>query len=341
MKTRLDTLAELGRRLREGGVPDAVAEKSLRENAWFTREGIRQAVRAVAEDLLDADALAAWLAPYAPFPDRPPRTVGVVMAGNIPLVGWFDLMTVIACGHTCLVRPSSKDRALTEWLTSELKRIDPSVPVRPWTDRQVPEAVIATGSDNTNRYFRSRFAGLPAVMRGSRTSVAVLSGKETEAELDGLWNDIFSYFGLGCRNVTRLLLPEGYPPESLAERFRRHAGAFAPEGREPAFRRYRHAYLYNKALHRMRGETFLDGDYFTLTGAGTAAPTLPLSEVGYLHYRSLREANAWIARREDTFQCIVSTVMDHPRTVPFGKAQRPALTDYPDGKDTVRFLLDL
>lgn len=149
---------------------------------------------------------AAGLARRYPRPDASAvRRVGIVLAGNIPLVGFFDLLCVCICGHRCFVKPSSKDRVLTGYVVEQLLRIEPAMPVAPLEEDTPLDALIATGSDSTRSYFGKRYREMPSLLRGSRYSIAVLDGTETEAQLEGLSNDVFQYFGLGCRNVGRFL----------------------------------------------------------------------------------------------------------------------------------------
>ncbi len=245
MKSAIELFSALGRRLADfgGDVPtQEVAERACRANGWFTPADVRRAVAAIADGMLRRDRLETWLAPY-PVPVAVPRRVLVVMAGNIPLVGFFDLLCVLAAGHRCLVKPSAKDRVLTEYVVGMLRELDPEVPVGFYDGLSPVDAVIATGSDNANRYFRTQYAGIPALLRGSRQSVAVLSGRETEAQLEGLADDIWAYSGLGCRSVSLLFVPEGYDLRL----------------RMPAVNeKYRNNYRQQKALLTMTGRPFRD-----------------------------------------------------------------------------------
>ena len=212
MENAIGLFSRLGCRLRGFGDDARTREvigRACRENGWFTPADICRAVAAVADGMLRRDALAEWLAPY-PVPVAEPRRVLVVMAGNIPLVGFFDMLCVLAAGHRCLVKPSAKDTVLMEYVIGLLRGIDPQVPVEFYDGSTSPDAVIATGSDNANRYFRAQYAGIPALLRGNRQSVAVLGGRETPAQLTALADDIWAYSGLGCRSVSLLFLPEGY-----------------------------------------------------------------------------------------------------------------------------------
>ena len=279
------------------------------------------AVRAIACDMLQREKLEAWLANYPVLPVAEPRRVLVVMAGNIPRVGFFDLLCVLVSGHGCLVKPSAKDSVLMEHVVGLLREIDPSAPVRLYDGTSPVDAVIATGSDNANRYFRAQYAGIPALLRGNRQSVAVLGGRETPAQLTALADDIWAYSGLGCRSVSLLFLPEGY---DLQLRM--------PEVNV----KYRNSYRQQKALLTMGGQPFRD------LGAAVAveerAFPAALSRINYSFYKSPAEVGAWLAAHDAGLQCVVSECIACRRRVDFGHAQSPGLTDYPDDRDVIEFL---
>ena len=319
MKDTLDLFSALGDRLKDFGGDAAsrqVAERACRANGWFTPAEVCRAVRTLSRDMLQRPKLERWLAAYPALPAARPLDVLVVMAGNIPLVGFFDLLCVVVAGHRCLVKPSAKDTVLMEYVVGLLREIDPAVPVS-FCDGTAPaEAVIATGGDNANRCFRARYAGIPALLRGHRQSVAVLSGRETEAQLAGLADDIWAYSGLGCRNVSLVFLPEG------AELRLRMPAVQA---------KYRNNYLQTRALLRMQGCPFVD------LGAAVAVEQQEfpraLSEIAYARYRSADEVAAWLAEHDAELQCVVTETLPHARRADFGRAQFPALTCTPDTRD--------
>ena len=324
MKNTIETFSALGARLLGFGDDDAtraVIDSACRANGWFTPADIRRAVRAIACDMLQREKLEAWLADYPALPVAEPRRVLVVMAGNIPLVGFFDLLCVLVSGHGCLVKPSAKDSVLMEHVVGLLREIDPSAPVRLYDGTSPVDAVIATGSDNANRYFRAHYAGIPSLLRGSRQSVAVLSGRETPEQLAGLADDIWAYSGLGCRNVSLVFLPEG------AELRLRMPAVQA---------KYRNNYLQTRALLRMQGCPFVD------LGAAVAVEQREfpraLSEIAYARYRSADEVAAWLAEHDAELQCVVTETLPHTRRADFGRAQSPSLTDYPDNRDVLAWL---
>lgn len=314
-----------------GSGPSAdVIERAIRANEWFTRTDILRAVEAVRTAMLDRARLEAWLADYPFLPVKAPKNVGVIMAGNIPLVGFFDLLCVVASGHRCFYKPSSKDTVLMKYIVDELRAIDPSVPVFEYTSQPL-DAVIATGSDNTTRYFRSRYEGVPAILRGNRASAAVLSGYETPLQIAGLAEDIFSYSGLGCRSVSHLLLPRGYDIASLAACLARH-GVPNPK--------YLRNFLQNRAILQMRGEAFTDGGYFLMREDDRFPAAI--SEITYQYYDSRDEVRSWLTAHCDEVQCIVGDCPQSAgfemRSAGFGASQFPALADYPDGIDVMAFL---
>lgn len=319
MTKTIDTLCLLGERLK--AMPEVVIAQAVAENPWFTPASIRASVEAICDEMLRRELLEAWLTPYA-APVANPRNVLIIMAGNLPLVGFFDLLCVLASGHRAWVKPSSKDRVLMNFVLDELHAIDPHLPAESYDGESFPDAVIATGSDNTNRYFRAQYQAIPTLLRGSRQSVAVLSGAETAEELRGLAEDIWLHSGLGCRNVSMVWLPEGMQMLRLQ-----------PCELHPKFR---NNYLQTKAMCEMEGRPFID-----LGGAVALQQShFPhaLSELSYAFYRSIDEVETWLDAHDRALQCVVSRVVTHPRRVDFGRAQHPALTDYPDAVDVVAFL---
>ena len=319
MTKTIDTLCRLGERLQ--AIPEAVISQAVAENPWFTPTSIHAAVEAIRCEMLERENLEAWLAPYA-VPVRTPKRVLVIMAGNLPLVGFFDLLCIVASGHHCLVKPSSKDRVLMEHIIRELHAIDPMLPIAVYDSTTPPEAVIATGSDNTNRYFRARYGELPTLLRGSRQSVAVLTGEESEEELRGLEQDIWMHHGLGCRNVSLLFLKKGieFPkirPQAIHEK-------------------HRNNYLQTKALFQMTDRPFID--LHDAVAICQSAFPQALSALSYTYYETEAEVENWLADHDRELQCVVARKIAHLRRVDFGHAQSPRLTDYPDAVDVVAFL---
>ena len=312
MKHAIELFSELGRRLErlgEDAATRAVIARACKANDWFTPSEVRRAARALATEMLTEERLREWLAAY-PLPVARERNVLVIMAGNIPLVGFFDLLCVVAAGDRCLVKPSAKDRVLMEYVVAQLRDIDPEAQVVLYDGTQPVDAVIATGSDNANRYFRAQYAGIPALLRGSRQSVAVLSGCETPEQLRGLADDIWAYSGLGCRSVSLLFLPEGYDN-----------------------------YRQEKALCEMSGTPYVD--FGRAVAVEQREFPAALSRIAFVRYKTPEEVTAWLTQHDNELQCVVTTLLPHSRRVDFGRAQSPSLTDWPDDRDVLEFLCGL
>ncbi len=307
-----------------------IVQQAARMNPWFVPEYSLRALKSWSV-LLGRKNLEAWLAHYS-IPDEgfsPPRKTGIVMAGNIPLVGFHDLLCVLASGHTAVVKYSADDRMLIPFLLEVLRQVSPEMFSRVInTDRlEDIDAVIATGSNNTSRYFEHYFGRYPHIIRKSRTSVAVLTGEETEDDLRNLGDDIFSYFGLGCRNVSKLYVPRGY---DFAAFFR----AMESYGGVMQHNKYMNNYDYHSALFLLNNENFLTNN-FLLLREHTALAT-PVSVLHYEAYSSLPDLRETLQGQMDAIQCIVGSAY-----LPFGSAQQPGLLDYADGTDTMKFLLGL
>jgi hypothetical protein len=320
-----------------------VAEReTLAANTWFTPEGIHRALAAIAADRLEAKKLQSWLAHY-PANGRGQK-IAVVMAGNIPLVGFHDFLCVLASGHSFLGKLSHKDPFLLPALAAMLTDIRPEWRHRMafTTDRQLPpsEALIVTGSDQTAHYFAQQIAGSPhrpcrALIRRSRSSVAILTGTEPADALTGLADDILSYFGLGCRNVSMLYVPEGYDWQPLTSALAVRDDAARHTG-------YRHNYRYRKALLSVQQKPFIDAS--TVLLCETPSLQAPPAVVHFQYYRKKSDVLDALVQQGDRLQCIVAG--DRPnrsmnnKFCTFGTAQRPQLLDYADGIDTMRWLMN-
>ena len=249
------------------------------------------------------------------------------MAGNIPLVGFFDLLCVLICDRRCLIKPSSKDRVLIGHIVDLLREIEPRFSIGA-LEGKVPDRLIASGSDEARRHFASVYPDTPSLLRGHRYSVAVLSGQESDRQLDGLYDDVFSYFGLGCRNVSRIFVPHGYDLQRLCRRL---------SARPITHTGYLNNYRQARAMRLLSGTEFIDGGFFLMRpGADKEGP---LSEIACTSYESVGSVERLLRERDREIQCVVSATLDHPRRVDFGQAQHPSLTDYPDGIDVMEFLL--
>lgn len=338
LQERISALAETGRRIKvklmEGSM-SGVMDAACAENRWFTRENIGYALNAVCSDMLDGDKLRCWTGPYNLADRAQAANIGIVMAGNIPLVGFFDLLCVLVTGNAAFIKPSSKDTVLMDYMMESLLKASPEFGIAPLTGMSAPDAVIATGGEQANMHFKAGFAGIPAIFRGDRTSVAVLDGSESDEQLKRLSDDVFLYLGLGCRNVSRIFVPAGYDLQHLVDILGRCRIT------HPS---YMNEYRQNRALLTMQGRNFTDGGFFTLTESdlsAVAGSATRLSDISVVRYSAKNEMNKWLSDNENRIQCVVASDDRCLRRIDFGLSQHPSLTDYPDGVDVIRFLMRL
>ena len=310
----------------------ALTGRAAAANPWFDEPNVRAALAGIAS-MLHPDELRPWLAPYEAAALQParPRRVGVVMAGNIPLVGFHDLLCVLISGHVLLAKLASTDPVLPRWLADELSTIEPALADRIQFVELVKEAevVIATGSDNTARYFDYYFARRPHLIRRNRTARAVLTGYETGEELARLGQDIFRYYGLGCRNVASLLVPPGYD-------FRPLLDALQPWQTVLHHPKYHNNYEYQRALLLVNLVPHLDTGYLLVRE--DPQPVSPISVLHYQYYDGKTELDAHLAEQAARTQVVVSAGGWLAGSEAFGQAQYPHVWDYADGVDTLRFL---
>lgn len=337
-KERLDLLAELGHYLREE--PDADLQQTIQrahvDNPWFTEESIRHALHAIANAFLDREKLESWISGYA-FPDipHPEKVVGLVMAGNLPLVGFQDWLGVFVSGQRAQVKLSEKDRHLLPFLVKQLG--DWNFESWEYTEFLANsetlknfDAVIATGSNNTARYFETYFAKYQHIIRRNRNGVAVLNGHESEDELHALGRDIFTYFGLGCRNVSKLYLLPGYDFERLLEALHAYRDIINHN-------KYKNNFDYNLTLLILNNTPYKNNGCLLLKEDSSLQARI--ASVHYEFYNGSDQLNAELNRRRDEIQCVVGNIeLADWRILPFGQSQEPGLTDYPDGVDIMAFL---
>lgn len=337
LQQRIRAFIKLGELLQNGisiePIENAISKAQF-VNPWFIPSFCKQALASVATDWLSEGALNTWVNRYPFFNNERsvPIRVAVVMAGNVPFVGFHDLLCVLIAGNTFVGKVSSKDGGLMQALTDVLVRIEPRFKNRiELTEGTLPDfdAVIATGNDNSSRYFEYYFGRYPNIIRRNRSSIAVITGNESEQEYIGLSHDIFSYFGLGCRNVSLLLLPKGFGLPVLLPHFEGY--------RYLAYNhRYANNYEYNRALFLMNKVSHFDNGFCTFVE--NAVVGSPVGVTHYAYYNSQNEVNDFIQSNIHSIQCVVAQEKLLENAVPFGAAQRPSLTDYADGIDTMCFL---
>ncbi|WP_026763166.1 acyl-CoA reductase [Sediminibacterium salmoneum] len=330
LQERIGLLSRLGQYILSN-TPDwqEVKERAYRENQWFVPEFINKASEQIAQSFLDEDNLTAWANQYQ-IPDAlsHPKQVGIVMAGNIPLVGFHDFLCVFVSGNISVIKPSSKDEVLIKHLIAKLYEWD--VRIQNWVSfadkLKGLDAYIATGSNNSSRYFDYYFGKYPHIIRKNRTSVAILDGSESQETLSLLADDVLQYFGLGCRNVTQVYVPENYDFQPLLAALKKY-----PEFID--YHKYKHNYDYHLALLIMGGKYYMNNDLMVLTE--NASPFSPVSQLHFAYYQN-RQMLIEQLQKDEAIQCIVGMGL-----IPFGHAQTPGLSDYADGIDTMEFLTGL
>lgn len=330
--------AALGNQLRQ--LPNdeviAVFSRARLLNPWFTEANCKLALEGVVA-MLEHDVLETWLSAYTGFPMLGSKIIGLVLAGNIPMVGFHDLLVCSLAGHKVLVKQSSQDSVLLPWLVSQLAIFDQELASRITFTEQLKgfDGVIATGSNNSARYFDYYFSKVPNIIRKNRHSVAVLAGSETDEELVALGQDVFQYFGHGCRNVSHLCLPAGYDLKHVLDLWH------DPYHEVVFHNKYANNYEYNRAMYLINMEQFLDTGYLVLRQ--NEALHSPLAVVNYSYYETDESLARWLSSHEEDIQCIASNAQLTTRlpVVPLGQTQRPKPWDYADGVDTMAWALSI
>jgi hypothetical protein len=343
LQERIRSFAALGEKLRQllsynsngSDVPENdilifndLIDNQHKINPWFTPVNVRNAFSAIADELTEEN-LVRWTGHYSAFDwETPPVKIGVIMAGNIPLVGFHDFLTVLITGNKLIAKSSSKDNELIMFVSELLCSINPEFRRNiTFTESAITgfDAVIATGSDNSSRYFEYYFSKYPNIIRKNRNSIAIISGKETDSDLEALGTDIFSYFGLGCRNVSKLYIPSDYDLKVLADHWDKFGDVINNS-------KYANNYDFNKAVYIVNREAFYDTGHLLLRQESKISS--PVSVLYYEFYDSQEAVKQQTELLTEKIQCIVGEGY-----IPFGSAQSPHLWDYADGIDTIEFLL--
>jgi hypothetical protein len=328
LQMRIDLAAQLGEYiLSDSAEWQEAKRKASLTNPWFTPEFIDLAEGNITKNFLDKEKLRSWTSSYK-LGSVHPKKIGIVMAGNIPLVGFHDLLSVFISGNKPIIKASSKDEILIRHLVHKLiewnKELNELIVFQEML--KGCDAYIATGSNNSARYFEYYFKKYPHIIRRNRTSVAILNGNETAKELEELADDVHLYFGMGCRNVTKIFIPKDYDFIPLLTAFKKY-------DHFKDHHKYRNNYDYNLALHILNGKFYMANESIILL----ESPSIfsPISQLNYEFYTDKNSIEESL-RTMDDLQCAVGH--DH---IPFGQAQLPSLTDYADGIDTINFLIKL
>lgn len=328
---RKKALTELGNRLKnlESDQLDSLSLEAVNQNNWFTKTSVSNSIEAWAHSLSE-EKINQWTKGYNLSPSQK-QEVGLILAGNIPMVGLHDLLSVLIAGHIAAVKLSSQDSALIQFIISELKAISPELGDQIKLVEQLKEAdaVIATGSDNTARYFKHYFGKKPNIIRQNRTSIGVIKGDESSEDFADLGKDIFSYFGLGCRNVSKVFIPKNFEVRELIDGMMSYESVIDHH-------KFRNNYDYNKSIYLVNNEPHLDSGFFLMRE--TEDLVSPISVLFYEYYDSEAQLSLRLSTISDKIQCIVSKDAWYPNSIRFGQAQAPDLWDHADGVDTLEFL---
>lgn len=332
---RIEALADLGEHLQSGGNEvEEVIQKACRQNPWFTLQTVRESIHAVANNYLDKGRLERWLFGYQ-INTTKPRTIGLILAGNIPMVGFHDLLTVFICGHNGLVKLSEKDKVLILYMVDYLKTLHPEISKRITFAERLKnyDAIIATGSNTSAVQFERYFSHVPHIIRKNRNGVGVVFKDTTDESLERLGEDILLHFGLGCRNVAKLYLEKGFNTDKLFE-------SLESQKDVRNHNKYMNNYDYNNALMLLNQEKFITNDFIILKESPSFNSRI--ATVHFEYFDSVQELRKNIETNRDQIQCVVTDrAIEGLSVIPFGKAQRPELSDYADGVDTVKFLTSL
>jgi hypothetical protein len=335
LEDKIEAFVKLGERIKDIGEEEfEILSSSVKNNnTWFTPEQTKNALNALSVNLSKLH-LENWLKPYDLKPVDKIKSIGIMMAGNVPAVGFHDLLSVLMVGHKACIKLSSTDQVLMNWLTRELiifePRFEPLIIAEEML--KAKDAYIATGSDNSARYFEYYFGKYPHIIRKNRTSVGILDGHEKPNDFRNLGKDIFQYFGLGCRNVSKLYVRD---EKSLIE----FLDAIAEFKEVTNNHKYHNNYEYNKSIYLVNNDPHLDNGFLLMRES--KALVSPIAVLYYELYGDLEQLNNRMNEEREKIQCIVSLQGWYPGSLEFGSAQCPALGDYADGVDTIQFLQNL
>lgn len=307
-------------------------------NPWFTEENVKRAMGSLGT-ILNEQNLTTWLSGYPDLLSNKTQhlNVGVVMAGNIPLVGFHDFLCVLISHHNLIAKLSSDDSRLLPAVSKVLTAINPEFADRiQFTNEKITgfDAIIATGSNNTSRYFEQYFGKYPHIIRKSRQSIAILTGNETESDFGYLGHDLFSYFGLGCRNVSSILIPPDFDPQNFFNALSSFHNIIDNY-------KYRNNYIYRKTIYELTNTPFLDTGYCLFVNQDFSTISSPIGVINIIKYSDFNQLNDYLSTHETNIQCIVGSDKSIKSLIPFGKSQYPDLWDYADNIDTLKFLIDL
>lgn len=333
LRKRIEAFSKLGDLLRSTYGKQLIEEWSYRahqKNNWFTPENVSLAIKSLEECFLVKENLENWVQKYN-IKDFGNKKVGVIMAGNIPLVGFHDALAVLISGHKLYAKLSSQDDYLIKELFIQLLILEPAFePQIFYTEKMNDvEAIIATGSDNSSNYFEYYFKHIPNIIRRNRTSVAVLNGNESDGIMAKLGNDILQYYGLGCRNVSKLFVNEAFKPDFFYENIENLGAVILNH-------KYKNNYDYNRSIMLVNQTEHFDNGFLMLKESNDLVS--PISVVFFEKYSSINELDEKLKENSSKIQCVLSENAWYPGSLAIGEAQKPSLFDYADGVDVMDFL---
>ncbi|QSE96896.1 acyl-CoA reductase [Fulvivirga lutea] len=333
LEERINAFSQLGDKLKSLSEDEFenLALNAQNGNSWFTPTSVRLALNGIIK-FLDKSVLQNWVSNYQL--NQESKTIGIVMAGNIPLVGFHDLLCILICGHSIKVKMSSQDSVLMTFILESLIKIEPRLEKNIIVVDRLKDidAIIATGSDNSARYFEYYFSKYPHIIRKNRTSIGILNGEEKEDDLSSLGKDIFQYYGLGCRNVSKIYVPNGYNFNTFFESIQSYQSV-------GDHHKYNNNYEYNKSIYLVNGDKHLDNGFLLLRESKNIAS--PLAVLFYEEYNDDNTLKERLEKDQEKIQCVVSNNQWYENSFDFGEAQSPGIDDYADHVDTMKFLTSL
>lgn len=334
---RIIILNTLGDRLKtyiENGEMESVFRQMKNQNAWFTEDFVKKSVISIADTFLQKDKLTKFANSYEIPESQAVKTIGIVAAGNIPAVSFHDILCIFLSGNKALIKLSSTDAVLIQFIVSELFRIDERTKEFLEIGQRLNEvdALIATGSDNTAQHFEYYFSKIPNIIRRNRTSVSVLTGNESRIDLSNLGNDIFSYFGLGCRNVSKLFVPKGYDFVPFFESIEYWNTILLHH-------KYNNNYDYNKSIYLVNQDKHYDNGFLLVKESDQLVS--PLGVLFYEEYDSPQALQETLKSQESKIQAIVGNTGEIEGEIMFGTAQTPNINQFADNVDTMDFLVGI
>lgn len=328
---RIDTFSALGNYILSNPTElQEIVHKSYLYNTWFTPENTNNALQNIATEFLNKEKLEAWLSNYIlDNTSNTEKTIAMVAAGNIPMVAFHDILCVLISGNQLQLKLSEKDKYLLPFLLDKLTTINNTFKDKISIQEKLEnfDAIIATGSNNTAKHFEFYFGKYKNIIRKNRNSMAILNGDESLQEIENLGHDIFDYFGLGCRNVSKIFAPKGFNLLRLKEGFAKHQQVMQHT-------QYMNNLDYQRTLYLMNQIPLLDIDFINIVD--NPSLTSPISCLHVEHYDSIDEVHNYIIEQKDNLQCIIGKDF-----MPFGKSQQPTLSDYADNIDTLKFILSI